>query len=463
MPHRASSISYRPSSGACSSLISRTVLIGVCHSPLKAWITSHKPPNVSRKSKYKASSHFTATPIPEADEQFQDGSQESSSQTSSADNGGPPTPSPQSTEASHIVHPDMNTMDPQLARLLASLTKTPALSDPKESSQVNYSVPNTPTPDTSPEAAEAQPSAEMQLQIQTPSTVRINSQSSLPPIHSRTIPQSSAGSPQSSIRARPSLSSTTTANERSDSAVLQSANNTAIASRPPTSRRSSSIADISPYLKKQIPTQPTTNHLKQLALLEGIANESARMTPRLEAEERKLSTSNQPFNGYSFPPPDQRDHSLFYSSNMAGRQSVADLTRPLPLPSNSYHDPFQVRPRTSLEVHRPMGVGYNTGSMNSVPMTQMLNGHPPPPMPPQASMGFGALGPPPPHYGGMNGYLPYPPMHAPQPAPPTMAGFGAPPYAHAMHAPTNPPTSNVNHLLSILNLKGSGGAPSNTS
>ncbi|KAF9044542.1 DCP2-domain-containing protein [Hymenopellis radicata] len=430
--------------------------------PLKAWIASHKPPNASRKSKYKASSHFTATPIPEADEQFQDGSQESSSQTSSADNGGPPTPSPQSTEASHIVHPDMNAMDPQLARLLASLTKTTAISpDPKEPSQVNYSVPNTPTPETSPEAAEAQPSVEIQTQIKTPSTVRINSQSSLPPTHSRTNPQASALTPPTSIRTRPSHSSMTTASERSDSAVPHFANTTAtISSRPPTSRRSSSIADISPYLKKQIPTQPTANHLKQLALLEGIANESARMTPRLEAEERRLSTSNQPFNGYSFPPPDQRDHSLLYSSTMAGRQSVAELTRPLPLPLNSYHDPFQVRPRTSLAVHRPMGVGYNTGSMNSIQMTQMLNGHPS-----QASMGFGALGPPPPppHYSGMNGYLPYPAMHAPQPAAAAMSGFGAPPYAPAMHAPTNPPTSNVNHLLSILNVKGSGSAPSNAS
>lgn len=267
----------------------------------------------------------------------------------------------------------MPRFDSHFAALLSNLTDSISAEKDQKESLVGNPV-HTPTPETSPES---QPAVHVQSQHYPPymsppeSTVgSFNSQSTVTP---RTRPKPPSPSMQPSNH---SQGASSTNPPTSDPTSL----------RPAPSRRST-VADISPYLRKQVPPQTTPSHLRRLALLEGIANESARLTPRLDEEERRLSSPSS--NGFHFPPVQAQDHGLLYSS---GRQSVADVRVQGP-PSNYPHDVFQVRPRTSMSTHRPP-LGFHTGSMNSNQVMSMMQmqsplQHPPPPL--QSPMGYGPI------------------------------------------------------------------------
>lgn len=143
----------------------------------------------------------------------------------------------------------------------------------------------------------------------------------------------------------------------------------------PTSRRSSATADISPYLSRATAIPTSAKRLQQLSLLESVASESEQLAPIIAA--RAAMVSRGP-GGVQYPPPpppvqppmgpgNLRDVGILYSSMYPPPSASAAGFHPRPpleqLVPGGYHDPFQVRARTSQAFHRsPM---HNpTGSVN---------------------------------------------------------------------------------------------------
>jgi mRNA-decapping enzyme subunit 2 len=156
---------------------------------------------------------------------------------------------------------------------------------------------------------------------------------------------------------------------------------TAHTSAPPPSqpRRATSTADILPYLTRATDdVQISATRLKQLSLLETVADESARMSSVIAARAAMTST-NPVVNGYpllpqSVPPPSQsmmlgntRDPGLIYSSDHPRVPSHALGVQPIynSLENNFYgeHDASQFRSRTSQSIHRTL-THNPTGSIN---------------------------------------------------------------------------------------------------
>ena len=132
------------------------------------------------------------------------------------------------------------------------------------------------------------------------------------------------------------------------------------------SRRSSSIADISPYLSRPAEVPTSGKRLKQLALLESVADESSKMTPTLIS--RELPPIHGPdchHIGYSgpsasVPPPTSYAAQVSLGALIDSGTSVPclNLVRNAHLPplhASHEHptlgDPFQVRPRSSQLNH----------------------------------------------------------------------------------------------------------------
>ncbi|KAK0208218.1 Dcp2, box A domain-containing protein [Desarmillaria ectypa] len=347
--------------------------------PLRSWIASHKPQGLGKKTRIKAASFCPSSPIPEE----HDANQESSSQSSSADNGDPQTPSPQYTQSSAhpVVHDDLaqttdtSIMDPHFARLLSSLTMSGmAKAESKEVQRtIGSKESNTPTPETFPSIG-LQPTNREASSLQ-PSDFPHPPASNMPSLHT----QSSQQPTPSSTRVSPSPSSSENraipANTTVSPVELPAAPSVRV------SRRSSSIADISPYLKKHGPPPTSASHLKQLALLESIVSESTTISRRLDQAEQSLLQSSKrsqhPHSltpGFTFPPVYNRTNDI-YTSGTDGRQSVAGVLRS-PASNIVYDDPFKVRPRTSLAAHRPM-MPLQLGSLNHSQMMTMINGQTP--------------------------------------------------------------------------------------
>ena len=399
---------------------------------LKSFINERRP-RALRKSPAKAR-NFAATPSHIRQKGAQPlissqplsinhgrSTQETSSQSSSADNGGPHTPSPLYSE--QVSHPHANghtiethqeddlskasttAMDPDLARLLNSLSMSAAPPiDDKASTEPNSlealslgSIPKasgTPVPISTSSDSHAllpgQVQADWSSQVPKPLSER-------PAEVTQTAPSTSLDSPlkeqrplsarYAPVRQLPiALPLSPRSNGASTplgfrqgstpplSAALSSASMTSTSAsynRNP-SRRNSNTADISPYLSRP-PELPTSGkRLKQLALLETVADESARFTPQMNAKEL-LSQVSEPGNGAqglqvplngnpSYPPGPSapvlsQPHSMnvFYSSNHGPGQMqpvpYQQLPRCYPPPSN-YDDPFTVQPRTTQSVHQ---------------------------------------------------------------------------------------------------------------
>ncbi|PPQ80829.1 hypothetical protein CVT25_001954 [Psilocybe cyanescens] len=256
----------------------------------------------------------------------------------------------------------------------------------------------------------------------------------------------------------------------------------------PTSRRkSSSTADISPYLSRQVEVPTSAKMLQQLSLLEAVADESARMAPIIAARAAMATRGPIP-GGYPIPsasvPPQPvpvRDPNAMYSYHQgppAPPASAAGFHPRYPMENqmNSYQDPFQVRSRTSQAFHRgPMHNPTGSISMNQNHLLAAINGSRAGPISPNYQMGPQFMyqqqpqfnvGPPP--FNGpanhvqfhqvpsqMNGYSPFPSSMPPPPPLPTSIR----PYPSAIpnHLPvmmnTAPIAQNPTSvsLLSILN------------
>lgn len=281
---------------------------------------------------------------------------------------------------------------------------------------------------------------------------------------------------------------------------------------PAPSRRNSNLADISPYLPRASTTEVVSaKRLKQLALLETVADESARMTaarstpapPPLSSSLPLQSSLHQPSQMSPLSPmgmhssllyssgsglaatPAPPQQSPYASSGLATQPPYAlsqmqphvspymATAQPQPrLPLDMNHDPFQVRAHTSQSFRpgMPSTVMHSAGSqsMSQSQLLSIMNGsHAPPPANRVDALASPYLSRQAPHLGHRPPYLPPssvqpgPLYHdsvaahsfAFPPPPQTPSAFGAPP-PMAMNFPgagIASPAPSGNPLLSILN------------
>lgn len=335
--------------------------------------------------------------------------QESSSQSSSADNGDPQTPSPLYTEAvvnhttSDVPAEDVvasalksELIDPQLARLLSALTtsaktdmENPSkpLSDPAILSigKVEVQTPEkTPVPPVN--ATDARSSVHTASQSAESHHVPSRPPTSLSrspvqairasPTPSRPLSKASMRSPKLAPlnglayrKASPALQATSPP----PSAALSSTTSTSSASRPMARRGSSATTDLTPYTNRppEGPSLISGKRMKQLGLLESLLDETARATPILANHSPALSRPaheidargpnfqsafppphhlQPPMPPMSVPPPSNINNLSSMYPNMHGPSYPApnsSIYRPVPRED----DVFTVRPRTSNAFH----------------------------------------------------------------------------------------------------------------
>ncbi|KAN0100609.1 Dcp2, box A domain containing protein [Tylopilus felleus] len=366
---------------------------------LKAFIIARKPKALESRNR-KSVSYISGDR----------GAQESSS--SSADTGEPQTPSPQYSEAVPVSNGHISTrqelddekgvfvepLDPHFARLLNSLSISASKNvDPKPPPTVNgaASLPKTISPSS---------------RLQTPDW------SSRVPTFSETPVDSPGLSKPKHISARESdnrgmhsnliLSSDFEIPARVDSGssdsspvvpspVVASSSTTTTARKPfMSSRRSSSIADISPYLSRPAEVPTSGKRLKQLALLESVADESYKMTPTLFTRELPAdhdADRRRPGSSTSVPPPSYATQVNLGASLESGMpvpalSSVRSANLPPLYASREYSilgDPFQVRPRSTQLNHFSTQLGgVTTRSVRNQNQAPPLLGGLPPVLPP---------------------------------------------------------------------------------
>ena len=262
---------------------------------MKAFINEHKPRKPSRRTARTKDARskpefpdesdasvveFPPRPTPHLDPS----AQESSSQTSSADNGDPQTPSPLYSEAlasqvdiAQVTESNgfaTKAVDPHFARLLSALT-----SSAKANEGDGGKIDNGPLAIAVPVPPQTR-SAPTSLNVVGDSTGVVLSHPSSKPSKQQAsvaVPSDDASRlSDSSLGAHiPSPSLTSLSTSMSELSASQSPS-----AKPAHSRGSSMItADLSPYLARPAGIPINGKRLKQLALLEAVADESSRMTP----------------------------------------------------------------------------------------------------------------------------------------------------------------------------------------
>jgi mRNA-decapping enzyme subunit 2 len=408
---------------------------------LKAFINQNKP-RKGRKGNAdeKIPPNRTKSPVPVPKPPPEsDGIQDSSSQSSSLDNGGPHTPSPQYTQSTPAIVEDqgepivpIETLDPHFAGLLSKLSLSAA---PASLSKPGHPATNDSHSPVSPRALPASPVAH-------------NAAGQSPAV-------------QPVAKDFPPVIDNIQATNASKSPMLAPAS-----PRSPTTRRTTT-ADISPYLSKAVEVPMSARRLQQLALLESVAQESARRTPMLPSVPAGMPSN---FGGPNYhQPPVSQPLAHYPAPPFSGQSGASSVYPPFPNAPPPAQDPM-MRSRTSQAFHRN---GYQ-GPAGSMSMSQhqllsLINGarpgaSPPPQRapPPAHNLGVHPMyhgGPPPfnPQY--RQGPPPPPPMYLPymgtgghdmnRPRPystaPMSMGSMAP-------APTQPLEANSNPLLSLLRL-----------
>ncbi|KAH9835533.1 pyrophosphatase DCP2 [Rhodofomes roseus] len=359
--------------------------------PLKAFIHDRKPRNLPRRNGQTSHAPLNAHASSEDDAANLDNyapvngdhAQESSSQSSSADNGEPQTPSPQYSAPhvnyqppSHLEHHDeaaemnLNGVDPHFARLLnslslsASASVTNAAMEPINSKQPVLSPP-IPLIHHHPAVGMSQSSdlrsdwsvnvpqrtAEPPLASSAKHSTRAPEHGSRPPATTTT---SFAGSFTSSLNAQSSESSLGLQQQRPPSShAITSDGQTKLSPRPSRARRASKAsADISPYLSRPHDIQ---KEMKYISLLENVAKESDRLSSHLARQTPSIPDSLSTYSGLPPPMPPapaigRADEPLMYSSAAVGGPVYPGSNAMPPLDS-PYDDPFTVRPRTSTAFH----------------------------------------------------------------------------------------------------------------
>lgn len=312
--------------------------------------------------------------------------QESSSQTSSADNGDPQTPSPLYSEAV-VTHVDVaqttesnglngTAVDPHFARLLSALTLS-ATTNGNGDGKLDRVPPTGAASHTSPVPPVTGGPQTREVLIS--SAVEVGDSATMAHARHPSKPSkpSSTGLP---INDAYRLSNPSSGPHVSSPLPLSQSPT----SKSPThSRRSSMItADLSPYLARPAGIPMNGKQLRQLALLEAIADESSRMTLASHPAVQSPSPHGAPPAFIHAPPPPNTVVSHNFTnlspmySNTHGPYLPIPQTGPLnpPSPDNG----LAVRPRTSNSFrpgpnHPPRS--FNTrGSMNQAQLVSAVSG-----------------------------------------------------------------------------------------
>lgn len=457
--------SYHLSSGRPHQQLPYSFIHSFIFSPLKSFIQQHKPQATPRRTPRmkKSQAHRTEEPVPPL---TYDTTQESSSQSSD-----PLTPSPHYSEpATHQVEEEKTPqMDPHLARLLGGLQFTTAGDEAasiKRETTPSKVIPASRGPVVTRRTSTAS-KAELTASSPAAST---NQPRVLSP--SATDSHSSGQLAQKLVPQSPShiLSAST-----SSSSVKSP-----VSPRNMFSRRTSSTADISPYLSRPTPVPTSARTMKHLALLESLTADIGRAPSPITGNRLQAPQNST----YGMPPPnvqplpyDPNDLRVIYSSHPAVSQTpqftpAAPVNLP-PRPYSVLDDPFQVRPRHGssfgpLPTNHSHSMGQNQllalmqGRTGTSMYNPQLSRHPLP----------GVYEHPIPSQGPISGLPPYPqynmPMLPQYPPPPSNMGrspaFHPSMFGHPMHAPAGiqpsnlpmqaartGPTGNNGGLLSILN------------
>ena len=365
--------------------------------PLKAFINEQKHQKPPRKAVKQKKTHQPVAQSCSTEKAHDCHTIQESSSQSSFDITVPETPSPHLESDTSALPAEDNPsetnmsqveMDPHFARLLGSLALSAAASEShanekstkagaagdEAKSIVSSHATNSDSSDDSPfshtygvhqyKNSSPLPSQAPQVSQQTGVSSRTHDHATLE------SPRSHKTSSTLTVRPKPSLNGFTLIDEN-----LSSLNNgrtthptSAFASSSQAACRGPSTADISPYLTRGAADIPiSATRLKQLSLLETVADESARMSSAIAAR-AAMTNANPVANGYPLPPlsvPPQsmmlgntRDPGLIYSSDhprvpshALGFQSVYN---PLEHNFHEEHDAFQVRSRTSQSIHRTL-------------------------------------------------------------------------------------------------------------
>lgn len=263
-------------------------LISPFISALKTFINERKPAGIRKKVKASSACHSP-----------NESAQESSSQSSSADNGDPQTPSPQYSAPAINSGPHLTdlksdlsteTMDPHFARLLSSLTLSAATSAKED--DLNAKAPVI----TSPTTEAKSPSAR----------------------HRRFLRSHSARKPSLDVQPMPPLT------ENSHSPIDKAINNQSPQSPRATSKRMSISADLSPYLSRPVEPPTSARQMKQIALLESVADESAKLASTLSHRDPMLPAApDLPISSFS-----PSHHPRVLNSSSVSLQHRSPLMRP---------------------------------------------------------------------------------------------------------------------------------------
>lgn len=453
--------------------------------PLKAFINERKHQKPPRKAVKQKKTHQVVSRS-HSTEKAHDCHpiQEFSSQSSSFDITGPETPSPLSESDTSLLQVDNRSetnmsqveMDPHVARLLGSLAlsaaasesftnekSTKAAGDEAKSMVSSHATNSDDSPFVSHAHGVHQYKGSSPLPSQTSQVSQQTGVSSRTLIHDRsTLDSPHPHKTFSTLNVRPEPSSNGITFIEEDLSPLSN-DRTALTSAPSQPRRATSSAAIFPYLTRPADNVPiSATRLKQLSLLETVADESARMSSVIAARAAMTST-NPVVNGYPLPPqsvPPQsmmlgntRDPGLIYSSDHPRVPSHALGFQPVynPLENNFRGEPdaSQFRSRTSQSIHR--NLTHNpTGSINihQSHLLAALNGSRTPSLYPSQYD-------PPTHNVSMY------PRHIPPsqtfrsaPQPPSSTVTGFPPINRGLHPTTVYPPYNPS-LLSILNTRSS--------
>ncbi|KAJ7103542.1 Dcp2, box A domain-containing protein, partial [Mycena belliarum] len=379
---------------------------------LKAFINERKPRAQPRKGpKLKKpiqnTNHPRKDPPPHVP--YHDATQESSSQSSSVDNGDPHTPSPQYSTAapSHVVHDgfaqsaiDSESLDPHFARLLSSLSLSAvAAANPKDAAEPPLFIktsekgpePSTPVPVTASSSGSQTHPIPANSDWSSSAPAPLPDQPEEDVVLSPVITEMKTMQPQS-LQPRTSFQSPSPLilSPRAGSAVAEqrstSGPDASTAATSPTqslrslgSRWTSSMADISPYLARSNEVPGSAKRLRQLALLESVADESARMmshrSPPPYMAHARLPVMNNvphyPLPPASVPPPPVFPHDPMQVLYSSGHQPPVHGLAGMP----PGQDPFQVRPWTSQAFHRgPMHPpGPSSASMTQGQLLALMN------------------------------------------------------------------------------------------
>lgn len=393
-------------------IISNNTILMLCRA-LKAFINVRKPREGSRKITRPRKPQSMQTPLlPKGDTSHHDATHESSSQSSSAENGEPQTPSPHYTEPlanrfSHIVddetmkaEPSATGMDPHFARLLSSLTMSASvLSHEIDEKKANVVTPTTITNPPEYRKRNTPIPAFKSSEISPTSTSQVDWSASAPNVTSPRIsvptPSLSLSTPQSIF---PSQSGQThhiasphsiddvegkdmnSVTPQETSSVTPSSTSTLISPRSLAPLQTPNTTDLLPSLQRPAENTTSTKVLRQLALLEAVADESARMSPFLNhaAPSNAEATYHNARNTLpdSVPPPPMmsyhsHDLRMGYTVQPPPTHSVSHMFSSTPLPQ----DQFQTRSKTSHTYHRgPLGGPSGSLSMNQSQLLSLMSG-----------------------------------------------------------------------------------------